>query len=246
MGGGLAGCEVVTAPLWFLPPSADLAPVLQSPDGNWLALRGGVLLATPKSSTFQALEAASSAAAYDVLGSDSEEDLDWSETSTMLCPRPRGQPRDPQPRLRQAQGPSASSAPSGLSPSPEAMFSDSDTSSAESSREAGGQAGPSWWQRKAPRDLEAEKMRLQGELDVNFNPQPASKETSDNRDRGEAPRAADRQARAGRRAQVGSEEPSKELYSPNAPSQELETHQVINQVATGTRIGQDVPSKRLA
>lgn len=250
MGGGLAGCEVVTAPLWFLPPSADLAPVLQSPDGNWLALRGGVLLATPKSSTFQALEAASSAAAYDVLGSDSEEDLDWSETSTMLCPRPRGQPRNPQPRLRQAQGsaqgPSASSAPSGLSPSPEAMFSDSDTSSAESSREAGGQAGPSWWQRKAPRDLEAEKMRLQGELDVNFNPQPASKETSDNRDRGEAPRAADRQARAGRRAQVGSEEPSKELYSPNAPSQELETHQVINQVATGTRIGQDVPSKRLA
>nr|XP_036870173.1 rab effector MyRIP [Manis javanica] len=221
--------EELALPGWKLADRLDLAPVLQSPDGNWLALRGGVLLATPKSSTFQALEAASSAAAYDVLGSDSEEDLDWSETSTMLCPRPRGQPRDPQPRLRQAQGsaqgPSASSAPSGLSPSPEAMFSDSDTSSAESSREAGGQAGPSWWQRKAPRDLEAEKMRLQGELDVNFNPQPASKETSDNRDRGEAPRAADRQARAGRRAQVGSEEPSKELYSPNAPSQELETHQ---------------------
>ncbi|KAK2494678.1 hypothetical protein MC885_002469 [Smutsia gigantea] len=208
-----------------------LAPVLQSPDGNWLALRGGVLLATPKRGTFQALEAASSAAsAYDVLGSDSEEDLDWSEALTVPCPRPRGQPREPQPQLRQAQslaqGPSASSAPSGLSPSPEAMFSDSETSSAESSREAGSQAGPSWWQRKAPRDLAAEKMRLQGELDVNFNPQPASRETSENSNAGKAPRAADWQARAGRRAQVGSEEPSKELCSPSTPPQELDAHQV--------------------
>ncbi|XP_036777608.2 rab effector MyRIP isoform X6 [Manis pentadactyla] len=222
--------EELALPGWKLADRLDLAPVLQSPDGNWLALRGGVLLATPKSGTFQALEAASSAAsAYDVLGSDSEEDLDWSETSTVLCPRPRGQPRDPQPWLRQAQGsaqgPSASSAPSGLSPSPEAMFSDSETSSAESSREGGGQAGPSWWQRKTPRDLAAEKMCLQGELDVNFNPQPASRETSDNSDPGEAPHAADQQARVGRRAQVGSEEPSKELCSPSAPSQELDAHQ---------------------
>ncbi|XP_069329580.1 rab effector MyRIP isoform X2 [Eulemur rufifrons] len=204
----------------------NLAPVLQSPDGNWVALKDGAppptrLLAKPKSGTFQALEVASSvASAYDEMGSDSEEDFDWSEALSKLRPRSRGLPRNPQPQPTQAQGSdqglSAASPSSGLSPNPEAMCSDSETSSAGSSREAGRRARLCWLQRKAPRNPAAEKMRIQGELDVNFNPQVASRETSDSSEPEEALHAADRRARRWRRARVGSEEPSKEPSSPSA------------------------------
>ncbi|XP_053786452.1 rab effector MyRIP isoform X4 [Desmodus rotundus] len=213
----------------------NLAPVLQSPDGNWLALKDGALpptrlLAKAKSGTFQALEAASSvASAYEEMGSDSEEDFDWGAALSTLCPRPQGLPGNPQPQPTQAQGldrgPFAS-ASSRLSPNPEAMCSDSETSSTGSSREAGRRARLSWLQRKPPRNPAAEKMHLQGELDVNFNPQAPSRETSDSSEPEEAPHAADQRARRWIRARVGSEEPSKELPSPNARSQELNTHQV--------------------
>ena len=210
---------------------------MQSPDGNWVALKDGALpptrlLAKPKSGTFQSLEAASRVtSAYEEMGSESEEDFDWSEALSTLCPRPPGLPRSPQPQPTQAQGsdqgPSATSASSGLSPNPEAMCSDSETSSAGSSREAGRRARLSWLQRKAPRDPAAEKIRLQGELDVNFNPQAASRETSDSSEPEEMPQAVDRKARRWRRARVGSEEPSEELSSPNAHCQGLDAHQVI-------------------
>ncbi|XP_057562802.1 rab effector MyRIP isoform X2 [Hippopotamus amphibius kiboko] len=213
-----------------------VAPVLQSPDGNWMALKDGALpptrlLAKPKSGTFQALEAASRvASAYEEMGSDSEEDFDWREALSTLCPQPRGLPRNPQPQPTQAQGsdqgPSAASASSGLSPNPEAMCSDSETSSAGSSREAGHRARLSWLQAKAPRSAAATKMRLQGELDVNLNPQAASRETSDSSEPEEAPAAADRRARRWRRTRMGSEETSKELSSPSGHPPELDTHQV--------------------
>uniref|UniRef100_A0A2K5RIH9 Myosin VIIA and Rab interacting protein n=3 Tax=Cebus imitator TaxID=2715852 RepID=A0A2K5RIH9_CEBIM len=214
----------------------NLAPVLQSSDGNWVALKDGAppltrLLAKPKSGTFQALEVASSvASAYDEMGSDSEEDFDWSEALSKLCPRPRGLPRDRQPQPTQAQssdqGLMAASPISAISPNPEAMCSDSETSSAGSSREVGHQARLSWLQRKAPRNPAAEKMRLQGELDVNFNPQVASRETSDSSEPEEAPHTTDRRARRWRRARLGSEEPSKEPSSPSAQHQDLDTRQV--------------------
>lgn len=207
-----------------------------------MALKDGTLpaphlLATPKSGTFQALEAASHvASAYDEMGSDSEEDFDWTEALSSLCPRPQGLSRNllPQPAQAQglAQGPSATSASSRLSPNPEAMCSDSETSSAGSSREAGRRARLSWLQRKAPRPPAAEKIRLQGELDVNFNPQAASRETSDSSEPEEAPHAADRRARRWRRARVGSEEPSKELPSPGAHTQKLDSRQVMKWVRT--------------
>ncbi|XP_012500356.1 PREDICTED: rab effector MyRIP isoform X3 [Propithecus coquereli] len=213
----------------------NLAPVLQSPDGNWVALKDGAppptrLLAKPKSGTFQALEVASSvASAYDEMGSDSEEDFDWSEALSKLRPRSQGLSGNPQPQLPQAQGsdqgPLAASPSSGLSPNPEAMCSDSETSSAGSSREAGRRARLSWLQRKAPRNPAAEKMHIQGELDVNFNPQVASRETSDSSEPEEALHTADRRARRWRRARVGSEEPSKEPPSPSA-HQDQDIHQV--------------------
>ncbi|XP_071456121.1 rab effector MyRIP isoform X3 [Marmota flaviventris] len=203
-------------------------PVLQSPDGNWVALKDGAppptrLLAKPKSGTFQALEVASSvASAYDEMGSESEEDYDWSEVLSKLCPQPQGLPRHPQAQPAQAQGadqgPSAISL-SGLSPNPEAMCSDSETSSAGSSRDAGHRTRLSWMQRKVPKNPAAEKMRLQGELDVNFNPQVASGETSDSSEPEEAPHTVDRRARRWRRARVGSEEPNKEPSSTSAHPQ---------------------------
>ncbi|KAL4824498.1 hypothetical protein H8958_022073, partial [Nasalis larvatus] len=219
----------------------NLAPVLQSPDGNWVALKDGAppptrLLAKPKSGTFQALEVASSvASAYDEMGSDSEEDFDWSEALSKLCPRSRGLPRNPQPQPTQAQsadqGPIAASPSSAISPNPEAMCSDSETSSAGSSREVGHQARLSWLQRKAPRNPAAEKIHLQGELDVNFNPQVTSRETSDSSEPEEAPHTTDQRARRWRRARLGSEEPSKEPSSPGAQLRDLDTRQVSDDLS---------------
>ncbi|XP_058297954.1 rab effector MyRIP isoform X2 [Hylobates moloch] len=219
----------------------NLAPVLQSPDGNWVALKDGAppptrLLAKPKSGTFQSLEVASSvASAYDEMGSDSEEDFDWSEALSKLCPRSRALPGNPQPQPTQAQssdqGPIAASPSSAISPNPEAMCSDSETSSAGSSREVGHQARLSWLQRKAPRNPAAEKMRLHGELDVNFNPQVASRETSDSSEPEESPYTTDRRARRWRRARLGSEEPSKEPSSPSAQLRDLDTHQVSDDLS---------------
>ncbi|XP_076985855.1 rab effector MyRIP isoform X3 [Tamandua tetradactyla] len=219
----------------------NLAPVLQSPDGNWVALKDGPrpparLLAKPKSGTLQALEAASSAvSAYDEMGSDSEEDFDWSEALNKLCPRPQGLLGNPQPQPAHTQGsdpgPSAASPSSGLSPNPEAMCSDSETSSAGSSREAGRWARLSWLQRKPPRNPAAEKLRFQGELDVNFNPQEASRETSDSSEPEEAPQTIDRRARRWRRARVCSEEPGRALSSPNTHLRDLDAHQVLGDLS---------------
>ncbi|CAK6435766.1 unnamed protein product [Pipistrellus nathusii] len=233
------------------PDQADPAPVLQSPDGNWVALKDGTLpparlLAKPKGGAFQALEAASSvASAYDEMGSDSEEDFDWSEALSTLCPRPQDLPRNPRPPPTQAQGlDQATSAPSRLSPHLEATCSDSETSSTGSSRDTGHRrARLSWLQRKAPRTPSADKMHLQGELDVNFNPQTASRETSDSSEPEEAPHTPDRRARRWRRARVGSEEPSKEPSSPNTPTQELSAHQVLGDLSE-IDLGNEIPHPR--
>ncbi|XP_040850217.1 rab effector MyRIP [Ochotona curzoniae] len=218
----------------------NLAAVLQSPDGNWVALKDGTLpptrlLVKPKSGTFQALEEASSvASAYDEMGSDSEEDFDWSEALSKLCPQPQGRPRHPQPQPTQAQsvaGPSAASPSCVMSPHPETMCSDSETSSASSYREPGRRARLAWLQRKGPRNPKAEKLRLQGELDVNFNPQVASGETSDSSEPEEAPQATDRWARRWRRVRVSSEDLSRELASPSAHAQDLHARQVSGDVS---------------
>lgn len=182
------------------------------------------LLAKPKSGTFQALEVASSVtSAYDELGSDSEEDFDYSEALSKLCPLSQGRAKQPQPQPTQCSG----QGPSATSPSnPEAMGSDSETSSTSSSREAGRRARLTWLQRKAPKNPAAEKMRFQGELDVNFNPQAVCGETSDSSDSEETLHTADRRARRWRRAQVGPEEPNRGLSLPGSHPQGLHTHQV--------------------
>lgn len=215
----------------------NLAPLLQSPDGNWMTLKDSSrqpptrLLAKPKSGTFQALEVASSvASAYDELGSDSEEDFDYSEALSKLRPPSQGRLKQPQPQPAQAQ--SSGQGPLATSPSnPEAMCSDSETSSTSSSREAGCRAKLLWLQRKAPKNPSAEKTHLQGELDVNFNPQAAGGETSDSSDPEETLRTADRRARRWRRARVGPEESNRGLPSPSAYPTALHTAQVSDNVS---------------
>ncbi|XP_037703566.1 rab effector MyRIP isoform X2 [Choloepus didactylus] len=219
----------------------NLALVLQSPDGNWVALKDGPLpptrlLAKPKSGMFQSLEMASSmVSAYEEMGSDSEEDFDWSEALSKLRPRPQDLLQNPQPQPTQTHssspGPSAASPSSGLSPNPEAMCSDSETSSAGSSREAGHWARLSWLQGRPPRNPAAEKMRLHGQLDVNFNPQVASRETSDSSEPEDALHSTDRRARRWRRVRVGSQETSKEPSSLNTHPQDLDTHQVLGDLS---------------
>lgn len=224
---------VITGPSGILLHPTDLVPVLQSPDGNWMALKDDGtrpptrLLAKPKSGTFQALEEASSVtSAYDEIGSDSEEDFDYSEALSKLCPASQGRSKQLQPQPAQAQ--SSGQRPLATSPSnPEAMCSDSETSSTSSSREAGCRARLSWLQRKPPsRSPTAEKVHLQGKLDVNFNPQAASGETSDSSEQEEALPTADHRARRWRRGRVGPEEPNRELPSPGTPPKAPHTSQV--------------------
>lgn len=184
------------------------------------------LLAKPKSGTFQALEVASSVtSAYDEIGSDSEEDFDYSEALSKMYPPSQGRLKQPRPQPAQAQ--SSGQGPVATSPSnPEAMCSDSETSSTSSSREAGCRAELSWLQRKAPKNPAADKMHLQGELDVNFNPQAAGGETSDSSELEETLRTAERRARRWRRGRMGPEESHRGLPSPGAHPQALHTAQV--------------------
>ncbi|KAM6160927.1 rab effector MyRIP [Erethizon dorsatum] len=193
-------------------------PVLQSPDGNWVALKDGAappacLLATRKNATLRTLEVTSRAAsAYEELGSDSEEDFDWSAALSKLCLQPQGDDH----------GPPATSPSTGASPNPEAMGSDSETSSAGSSRDVRRRARLSWLPRKAPWNPAAERVHLQGELDVNFNPQPASGDTSDSSEPEEGRHVADRRARRWRRVRLDPEE----QCAPNTRAPDLQVRQV--------------------
>ncbi|XP_003477045.1 rab effector MyRIP isoform X2 [Cavia porcellus] len=193
------------------------APVLQSPDGNWVALKDGAappahLLATRKSATLQALEVTSRASsAYEGLGSDSEEDFDWSMALGELCLQPQSSNH----------GPLAASPSPAASPNPEAMGSDSE-SSAGCSQDSRHGARPSWPPRKAPWNPAAERVHLQGELDVNFNLQAAGGNTSDSSEPEEAPHEMDQQARRWHRACLD----PKEQCTPDSHAVHPHVHQV--------------------
>ncbi|XP_066412233.1 rab effector MyRIP isoform X2 [Molothrus aeneus] len=172
------------------PPS-----VFQSTDGNWVALQNVTLprprmLAKPKSQVFKALENESSiVSAYDEMGSDSEDDYDWNVALNKLRRRPRQLPDDFYYSNSQYgtewvygndQYQAVTSPSSGLYTNTETLFSDSETSSVNSSQEAKGPSKLLWLQSRTQSEMpRMEKKHFHGELDVNFNPQATSLEYSD-------------------------------------------------------------------
>ncbi|XP_063263389.1 rab effector MyRIP isoform X2 [Prinia subflava] len=176
-------------------PCAAPPSVFQSTDGNWVALQNVALprprmLAKPKSQVFKALEDESSiVSAYDEMGSDSEDDYDWNVALNKLRRRPRQLPDDFYYSSSQYgtewvygndQYQAVTSPSSGLYTNTETLFSDSETSSVNSSQEAKGPSKPLWLQSRTQSDMpRIEKKHFHGELDVNFNPQATSLEYSD-------------------------------------------------------------------
>ncbi|XP_037985627.1 rab effector MyRIP isoform X6 [Motacilla alba alba] len=176
-------------------PCAGPPSVFQSTDGNWVALQNVTLprprmLAKPKSQVFKALENESSiVSAYDEMGSDSEDDYDWNVALNKLRRRPRQLPDDFYYSNSQYgtewvysndQHQAVTSPSSGLYTNTETLFSDSETSSVNSSQEAKGPSKLLWLQSRTQSDMpRMEKKHFHGELDVNFNPQATSLEYSD-------------------------------------------------------------------
>ncbi|OXB83244.1 UNVERIFIED_CONTAM: hypothetical protein H355_001996 [Colinus virginianus] len=204
-------------PSWKNPP-----PVLQSTDGNWVALQNVSLprprmLAKPKSQVFEALENESSVvSAYDEMGSDSEDDYDWNVALNKLRRRPRQLPDDFYCTNSQYdsewvygndQYQAVTSPSSGLYTNTETLFSDSETSSVNSSQEAKGPSKLLWLQSRTQSDVpKMEKKHFHGELDVNFNPQASSLEYSDSSETEEVQYDLEKRSRRWRKNRTISEE----------------------------------------
>ncbi|XP_027531385.1 rab effector MyRIP isoform X4 [Neopelma chrysocephalum] len=199
------------------PPS-----VLQSTDGNWVALQNVALprprmLAKPKSQVFRALENESNVvSAYDEMGSDSEDDYDWNVALNKLRRRPRQLPDDFYYTNSQYgtewvygndQYQAVTSPSSGLYTNTETQFSDSETSSVNSSQEAKGPSKLLWLQSRTQSDMpRMEKKHFHGELDVNFNPQATSLEYSDSSETEEVHYDLEKRSRRWRKNKATSEE----------------------------------------
>uniref|UniRef100_A0A663DSE9 Myosin VIIA and Rab interacting protein n=2 Tax=Aquila chrysaetos chrysaetos TaxID=223781 RepID=A0A663DSE9_AQUCH len=199
------------------PPS-----VFQSTDGNWVALQNVTLprprmLAKPKSQVFEALENESSiVSAYDEMGSDSEDDYDWNVALNKLCRKPRQLPdsfyyTNSQYGTEWVYGndqyQAVTSPSSGLYTNTETLFSDSETSSVNSSQEAKGPSKLLWLQSRTQSDMpRMEKTHFHGELDVNFNPQATSLEYSDSSETEEVHYDLEKRSRKWRKNKAISEE----------------------------------------
>ncbi|KAM8810473.1 rab effector MyRIP isoform 2-T2 [Eudromia elegans] len=197
-------------------------PVFQSTDGNWVALQNVTLprprmLAKPKSQVFKALENESSiVSAYDEMGSDSDDDYDWNVALNKLRRRPRQLSddfyyTDSQYNAEWVYGSdqyrAVTSPSSGLYTNTETLFSDSETSSVNSSQEAKGPNRLLWLQSRTQGDKpRMEKKHFHGELDVNFNPQANSLEDSDSSEPGEVLYDLEKRSRRWRKNKMISEE----------------------------------------
>ncbi|NXA48105.1 MYRIP protein, partial [Nothocercus julius] len=218
-------------------------PVFQSTDGNWVALQNVTLsrprmLAKPKSQVFKALENESSiVSAYDEMGSDSEDDYDWNVALNKLRRRPRQLSddfyyTDSQYNTEWVYGSdqyrAVTSPSSGLYTNTETLFSDSETSSVNSSQEAKGPNKLLWLQSRTQGDKSRmEKKHFHGELDVNFNPQATSLEDSDSSEPGEVHYDLEKRSRRWRKNKMISEELSEGKNRTKINKKNLSTSQVI-------------------
>lgn len=224
---------------WFV--FIDLPSVFQSTDGNWVALQNVTLprprmLAKPKSQVFEALENESSiVSAYDEMGSDSEDDYDWNVALNKLRRRPRQLPGDFYYTSSQYgtgwvygsdQYQAVTSPSSGLYTNTETLFSDSETSSLNSSQEAKGTGKLLWLQSRTQSDVpRMERKHFHGELDVNFNPQATSLEYSDSSETEEVHYDLEKRSRRWRKNKAISEEFCEEKDCPKGDK--MNSSQVI-------------------
>ncbi|KAM9308214.1 rab effector MyRIP [Gastrophryne carolinensis] len=196
------------------------SPVLQSSDGNWVALQSITLppprlLAQPKSQVFKSLENESNiVSAYDEMGSDSDEEVDWSLALNAYRRRTRQLSddscyTDSQYNTEWACGTdyyqSVTSPSSGLFTNTETVYSDSETSSLNSLKENRLPTKSIWPGRKVSSE-QMHKEHIFGKMDINFNPQSISAEYSDSSEAEKNHADAEKRSRKWRKTRVTPEE----------------------------------------
>ncbi|XP_044150825.1 rab effector MyRIP [Bufo gargarizans] len=196
------------------------SPVLQSSDGNWVALQSITLppprmLAQPKSQVFKSLENESTVvSAYDEMGSDSDEDVDWNLALNAYRRRARQMSddscyMDTQYNTEWACGNDyyqpVTSPSSGLFTNTETVYSDSETSSINSLKESRLSAKSLWPNRKSACG-QTHKEHVYGKMDINFNPQSISMEYSDSSEAEKNHADTEKRSRRWRKNKVSLEE----------------------------------------
>ncbi|XP_069586211.1 rab effector MyRIP isoform X1 [Ranitomeya imitator] len=196
------------------------SPVLQSSDGNWVALQSITLppprmLAQPKSQVFKSLENESTVvSAYDEMGSDSDEEVDWNLALNAYRRRTREMSddscyTDSQYNTEWACGNDyyqpVTSPSSGLFTNTETVYSDSETSSVNSLKESRPSAKSLWPNRKSACE-QMHKDHVYGKMDINFNPQSISMEYSDSSEAEKSHADIEKRSRRWRKSKVSLEE----------------------------------------
>ncbi|XP_061443540.1 rab effector MyRIP isoform X2 [Rhineura floridana] len=231
---------------------STFSPVLQSTDGNWVALKDVILphpqmLAKPKSQVFKALENESSVvSAYDEMGSDSEDGYDWNVVLEKLRQRPKKRSNFVNSQCYteweygNEQYQSVTSPSSGLFTNTETMYSDSETSSVSSSREARGSSCLPWIQRRTCNNKSREEtLQLHGKLDVNFNPQAINLDYSDSSESEEAYHDLEKRSRRWRKGKTPSEDLCKDKNHTKIHMKNLSTSQASDDLSEPDIISED-------
>uniref|UniRef100_J3S099 Rab effector MyRIP-like n=1 Tax=Crotalus adamanteus TaxID=8729 RepID=J3S099_CROAD len=222
-------------------PNKDFPPVLQSTDGNWVALQNAILpcpriLAKPKSQVFKALEEESSVvSAYDEMGSDSEENDDWNVTLNKLEQRPQELSNYVEAQHNAEWSCGNELYQSMTSPSPkgfniETEYSDSEISPVNSSREPIASNLSGIHKEICNNKYREEKEDLNEELDMNFNPQATTLNYSDSSENEETYHDFEKTSRTCEKSSVLSEDLCKSKNC-TKPPRNLGTYQVFHDLS---------------
>ncbi|KAM6449713.1 rab effector MyRIP isoform 2-T2 [Liasis olivaceus] len=218
---------------------SNFPPVLQSTDGNWVALQNVILpcpriLAKPKSQVFKALEKESSViSAYDEMGSDSEDNCDWNVALNKLQQRPQQLSNyvESQHNAESSYGNELYQSVTSLSPrvfTNETVYSDSETSPVNSSREAKTSSLLGIQKGTCNNKYREEKAQLHEELDVNFNPQATSLNYSDSSENEESYHDFEKRSKKWKKGKILSEDLWKRKNCTKSPKKNLGTCQVFD------------------
>ncbi|XP_039192006.1 rab effector MyRIP isoform X2 [Crotalus tigris] len=222
-------------------PNKDFPPILQSTDGNWVALQNAILpcpriLAKPKSQVFKALEEESSVvSAYDEMGSDSEENDDWNVTLNKLEQRPQELSNYVEAQHNAEWSCGNELYQSMTSPSPkgfniETEYSDSEISPVNSSREPIASNLSGIHKEICNNKYREEKEDLNEELDMNFNPQATTLNYSDSSENEETYHDFEKTSRTCEKSSVLSEDLCKSKNC-TKPPRNLGTYQVFHDLS---------------